>query len=539
MISFRKILLLQYNRYAACLFLFAAAVTITVGCNRGAETNHAMFRAAVAKSESTPWVAGLQEEIKIKYLNSVLLSSENRDAEDAVYVLNWQRSIYWRKSLYDSAILYSDSCIHLLMPHLQEEKYAAIYLLQLFIKGDIYASRLSYNEAIHNYTLAKLFMSSHKTDSLLLYKYYHSMASILFAQHKYLQAIDFFREMSKMPPSVFEYPSNAFGDVAGNINNIGECYAKAGLPDSALYYYNAALDYLAKNEKTYAPNKPEIAGLSRAVVYGDMAAVLQAQKDMAGAEKMYLKSYEVFQKADDRSYSNYLITSLAGLYNETKQHAKAREMLTAFASQNDTSAITDITHSYYKLASAYYLQTNQLAASNHALQQAIFIKDSLGKRDNQFLATNISKEFENQEQRKKNEALKSDIEIKKNYLIATIVGAVLAFIIITLSWYSLKRKSRFVKKLGALNAELERKNEDLQQTLLSLQQSQLENKNIIQTVAHDLKSPVSGIRTIVYSLLRNEQSEEKKGMLRQIQSTCTDAIALINDLLHSRRSSKL
>ncbi|MFT3933618.1 MAG: hypothetical protein QM726_08400 [Chitinophagaceae bacterium] len=532
--SHKKILLQKY-RVTALLFLLIVAASITVGCNSTPENNHIIFRAAVAKADSMPQETELQEANKVNYLNSVLLSSANRDLEDVIFMLNWRRGIYRRKNLYDSAIIVADSSIHFLVPHLQEKKYAAMYIEQLFVKGDVNANKKNYDEAVQNYTLAKLFMSSHTTDTPSLYKYYHSMSSILFTQHKYLAAINFFRKMCDMTPSYFGNSPNAFGNVAGNINNIGESYAKAGLPDSALHYYNASLDYLNKNEKKYAPNQPEIAGLARAVTYGNIAAVLQQRKDLTGAEKLYLKSYASFQHVDDTSYINYLITSLASVYLETKQPAKAHEMLTLFCRSNDTSLLNDITRQYYKLAAAYYLQTNQVVASSNALHRAIFIKDSLEKRDKQFLATNISKEFDNQEQRKKNEALKSDIEIKKNYLVATIVGAVLAFIIITLSWYSLKRKTRFAKKLGALNAELERKNEDLQQTLLSLHQSQLENKNIIQTVAHDLKSPVSGIRTIVYSLLRKEQSEEKKGMMRHIQSTCTDAITLINDLLHSSK----
>jgi signal transduction histidine kinase len=81
------------------------------------------------------------------------------------------------------------------------------------------------------------------------------------------------------------------------------------------------------------------------------------------------------------------------------------------------------------------------------------------------------------------------------------------------------------------------RNEDLQHAFQSLEQSHKENSRIVRVVAHDLKNPISAIRTLIYSLLRKEEpGSVNREVFELIETTCIDSVALINDLLNNKRT---
>ncbi len=534
----KKIFLLG-SIYNCCIVLFFIATLLFISCNSPVAKKQSDFKIAVIKIDSTAYAdKRFYTDNDIKYLDSVFASLKNPTVEDALELFDRKRVTGRGKNAYDTAILYTDSSINLLRNHLQDEKNFKPYLQYIFRKGEINTEYQHYDEAVRTYTTAKLIMSAHKEDVEILYKYYHSMASILFQQHKYLLAVDFFRKICAVAPYAIKNTYQAFGEVAGNLNNIGECYNKIGLTDSALYYHNAALKYIAENENKIPQNQPSDFEIEKATVYGDIAEIMVQRNAIDSAEKLYLKSYACYQKVNDPSFNSYLMVSLAGIYLKTKQVKKAGEMLETLGRFIDTTAIRSTSCSYYKLLADYYLQTNQVGAANNSLLHAYYIQDSLEKRDKFFIATDIAKEFENQEQKRFVENLKKDNEIKKNYLLIAIISTVLIIVIILLASKNLNRKSRFAERLSVLNAEVGSKNNELLNTFLSLEQSHQENNHIMRVVAHDLKSPISAIRTVVYSLLKKETVPRRRETLDLIQHTCTDAITLIKDLLDNKRDLK-
>src|SRR5664279_6542992 len=91
-------------------------------------------------------------------------------------------------------------------------------------------------------------------------------------------------------------------------------------------------------------------------------------------------------------------------------------------------------------------------------------------------------------------------------------------------------------RLANTPIQLVQKNHDLQKTFSSLEQSHNENNRIMRVVAHYLKNPISDVRTLVYSLLKKEQTEPNKNALELMQETCTESLMLIKDLLDNRRT---
>jgi len=467
-----------------------------------------------------------------------LLDSAFANAKGAS--INQIANKYIRKCFYgnnhDLKFSYIDSAVNLLQDvKINDRETVLLYGGALSIKGNLYFDIKNYDEAIRNFTRSKIVYSRIK-DSCLLYGYYDNMANILYAQQKYLQAARFFQMKYLTSLSCQKDSSIQFQTVQENIDNVGICYFRANLIDSAIYYYKAALNYIDANKKWYATTPDRIAGivLMKGVVYGNQADVLFKQKKYNEAEKLFLLSIES-TKMPDIVFTRSTRLSLANMYIETNQLDKAETVIKDLAVNLDSTQISSMLVTFYKTCSEYYIRKKQPYAAHLSLLKAYKIKDSLNKRDRQFNAIDVKREFENTEQKNINEKLKKENELKNTYLTVSITGVVMGVIIILLVLTSLKRKSNYAKRLTLLNKEINQKNDELQKTLSSLEQSHKENNRILRVVAHDLKNPIGAIRTLVYSLLKKEQAGPTRNALELIESTCIDSINLIKDLLNNKR----
>ena len=476
----------------------------------------------------------------IVLLDSAFATVHDARVPDLARMYNYKMHYYSGTILkYDSALLYADSCIALLQDYKGDDKDEDLYISTHCRKGDISLKIKNYDEAIHNYVIGKVIMEAALKDPCAINMYYNSMANILYEQKKYLQAVQFFRMKYLVAPVCIADSFLSYSEVQGNLDNMGMCYAKAGLTDSANFYYKAALECIDKNEKRFPATKAAIIKMHRAVVYYNQAEILRQQKDTVGAEKLFFKSIEGSKSSGDIGFIKNLRLSLAGFYLEAQQPEKAGAVLLDAATQTDDTEISQMADNYYKLLTDYYIQTKQFALAHHSLQRSHSISDSIERRDRQFNATDVRREFENREQMAINQTLKKDNETKTWFLLLALIGGVMAIIIILLVWFNLKRKSGYVKKLTSLNEKVNQKNDDLQNTLSSLEQSHAENSRIMRVVAHDLKNPISAIRTLSYSLRKKESEPAKQETLELIQATCTDSVTLINDLLHNKPQASL
>ncbi|MFT3933620.1 MAG: HAMP domain-containing sensor histidine kinase [Chitinophagaceae bacterium] len=527
------------NQYAAKLSIVAIFLLTAFCCRQPVNnTKQARFDSVLVKIDSSVKSNNFKYTEKDMALLDAAYASLKKPADSNTANKNYRKLFYYAESRsdYATAILYADSNIALLQNGAANDELSHLYINTLFEKGDIYYRLKNYDEAILNYTAAKARLASGKMDSSLLYNYYKCAANILYSQKKYLQAADFFKMKYQNAANCIKVPLMVFLEVQENLDNVGICYTKCGLADSAIYYFNAALDYINQNEKKIAGTKPGNFELDRMVVYSNLADALYLQKDMAGAEKLLLKTIDYFKNLKEFAFIQPMQLLLAKIYIETNDTQNAGKVLNDSVLLAAAGTISSEACSYYKLLSGYYTKINQAFKANTALLQAYNISDSLEKKNLQLNAVDLRREFESREQNTANEALNKDNKIKSGYLLIAVMSTVLGIIVIFLIWNNLKRKSRFVKNLTFLNEAISRKNEDLQRTFTSLEQSHKENNRMVRIMAHDLKNPISSIHTLAHSLLKTEPPGEKKESLSLIRATCKESIALINDLLNNKRS---
>lgn len=430
---------------------------------------------------------------------------------------------------------FADSALNLLENRFSAvEKSALLFSRAANIKGSIYFRARHYDEAIRNFTLLKIALI-HIKDSCERIPYYDNMARILYAQRKTLEAVPYFKKVIELTEKC--RPLHSFTIIQEHLDNIALCYI-GRKPDSAYYYFDAALDFIDNNKDKYdlIPEVYERIPLMKAVIYANKAELYFIQNKYHQAAELLNKSLEITRGVDQPFTVGSLSTLFTILVN-TNQLEKAGKVLHELETEIDTSNLNTFLAKFYRTRSTYYEKKGMQYASHKDLATAYEVRDAISRRERQFSSIDVAREFENKEQKNINDALKKENELQQSYALILGISTALALIIAGLIWHLLRRKSHYVGHLKKLNNEIESKNVDLQHTLESLERSHKENTRLIRVVAHDLRNPVGAIRTLAYSLKRKDMPQDMAEALDLIQATCTDSLNIIKDLLDTKQEN--
>ena len=88
-----------------------------------------------------------------------------------------------------------------------------------------------------------------------------------------------------------------------------------------------------------------------------------------------------------------------------------------------------------------------------------------------------------------------------------------------------------------MNKTISDQNEQLQNTLSALEQSQADNTRMLKVVAHDLRNPIGAMTSVANMMLEDEHRDENDRMLLDLLKTSGEnSLELVNDLLlmHTR-----
>lgn len=435
----------------------------------------------------------------------------------------------------EKKIAHADTALMLLeKAFTTSEKSALLFANAAALKSTLYLNAKKYNEFIRSITLQKLALQ-HVKDSCAHTSYHQNMAKMLFLQKRFTAAIPHFKKVVALTEKC--RPKQAYAIIQENIDNVGLCYYKADMPDSALHYYNAALAFINNPREVNAalPGVKARIPLMKAVVLVNMADQYINQQKYQAAETLLLQSICVTEK-QEKEFTTAARFSLLRIYLKTAQPGKAAEMVNTLQLTVDTTQVQAATAGFYNLRAEYYSSRGQAELAYKNMKAYHAMRDAIEKRDRQFNIIDIAREFENQEHRKLNELLQKANELKQAYLLFFIICTLLASTIAVLIWYSLKRKSQYVDRLQKLNEEVELKNNDLYEVLGLLERTYVENKRLMLAMVQDLRNPVGGARMLAYSLLRGNPPEHMKEALELIQTTCSDTLTFLKKLLDNKQN---
>jgi two-component system, OmpR family, sensor histidine kinase VicK len=274
-----------------------------------------------------------------------------------------------------------------------------------------------------------------------------------------------------------------------------------GRNDSAMVYYQKAIAYLVQKRHLYTTDSifPEIA---LGVVYGNEAAALQDAGDFSGAETMFKKGIAAncLPGRDERSCVVDQIR-LAQVYLQTSRNAEAAGLLRETGGH--LKSVDDGTKKlWFTLMSQYQAAAGNEKEAIAYLQSALALSDSIAVKVRYQYTTNEDNVYQLVEARYTIDLLQKSSTIQQMSLV---IGGMLFFMAVTFTLMirkNLKRHKRLVE----------------------------EKDRILQVVAHDLRSPIGGIKMMSGLILGKDENKQAE-LLSFIRNGATNCLDLVNELL--------
>ena len=421
--------------------------------------------------------------------------------------------------------LYADSALTVFNNTSNIEQYPDDYFKALIAKGDAGMAIKQYQSALEYYDKAKRFLGNVDCDGGNLVS---KIAGIYFKQQNYERAakywIESYTQLISCPKKM---PANRmFFLTQAALDNIGVSYQKAGMYDSAAYYYKKDLAFINQADTSGKIDKTRIVA-PRLVVYDNLGGLYLRLGRLTDAEK-YLTACVSAPIKDVNGIRIPPFIKLAELYLQTAQYDKAflalkesRRLLDLFGKYNP---VLDI--DYNKLYAEYLYKQHQPDLAFRFQAKYIRLKDSLNKTNADIRQLDVDRELNNIHR----ENLLTELEHNERMQRMYVVGA--TFVVMLLLAVSLFI-NRILNQSRKNHKNIRLHNEQLQQALEELERANQNIVRIMRIMAHDLRNPLSGMIGLAAAVSDGELSEEKKHMLKLLEATGMHSLEMINELLNS------
>jgi len=421
--------------------------------------------------------------------------------------------------------IYADSALALFTNESNIKAFPDEYFNALLAKGDACFRAGKYVLALNYYFESKKILALGICDDGELAG---KMASIYYSQENYLLASKFWVESYERLGSCEKNMSEQkmFFLKQGALDNAGFAYQKAGMLDSANYYYLKDLSLINETDTDSLIDQNAI-NVSRAVLYDNLGGLNLEQGNLAKAQDYITKSLALFPSADVDGSRIPPLIKLAELKMRAGDNAGAadafqqsRQLLNRYYRDNAQSII-----SWNKLYAEYLLKINRPADAYAYKEKYIKLKDSVSNSLSELYRLDVVRELDGIQQKQ----TLIDFEQKDKLRIAYLLGIIIFIVLFTVILILIYRNLKKTKKNHALVTV---QNEHMQQTLAELERVNQNYIRIMRVMAHDLRNPLSGITGLAAVLIEDEDfSEENKNMLKLIETTGMHSMEMINELL--------
>lgn len=430
---------------------------------------------------------------------------------------------------------YLDSAITLLQPYSAHPKLVDELSGLLMSRGDAHFNLKKYAESYEDFFQAIRLARQHPEVCRKMFVPY-TIGMILYRQQQFANSARYFSESLQFVDSCetnIAYRNNRKQEV---LDNIGLCYTKIGKYDSALYYYNQAMEIVDKNPYNMAVDSTNSLARytsAKGVIAGNMAKVFLGKGNTDSAIALYKRAIKLNEgPGHDLHDMQLCMIQLSEIYLSKNMLQPLNETLQRLRKCLDTAAAKDIQTDYERLMYAYHEKNNEPAKALSYLTSYLHKKDSAAEQQKQLLQTDITTELKDRQQEFEIALLQKDNQLAKTYVIVLVGLSVLVITILVLiyTWYRSSKKN--VRRLMELNTEISGRRESLELALKKLENANLEKDRILRVVAHDLRNPIGGIVTLSNMMLEgNMVNERSKHIVEAISSASVSSIALIQELM--------
>ncbi|WP_448700180.1 ATP-binding protein [Mucilaginibacter sp. AW1-3] len=512
-------------------FICCAFLSLLFSCNRQQNNDSSSANDFTKEIDKARDLYNNNPDKGIHYLDS--LAAKHRDIGTANQFEAYEMHcayFYHAHVNYDKAMLYADSMLNLIQNSGNLKAYTKQLGIAYFSKGDVYFAVNHFPEAYHYYYLGKV-TGKDNFNNCTLSDYSYRMGMIMYKQAHFNIAANYFKES-------FAEGANCtmnFVTFYRNqelLDNTAISYSKSGLTDSARIYYEKTLAYINRESANYN-SRAYLIDVARAVVYGNQAQLYTAKGDFARAEDLLKKSIAInLRKGNDNRDAQLSELKLANIYTK-KNHPELFKLLTDIRAQLDSVKNPDAEVEWNHLMASYYEKHNELKKALSYFDKYDFLKDSLSKTTQKLKESDVNQQFKDFENQSTINNLKTDNQLKQNYLTVALIYSVMALVIILLIFLNWRRSKANVKTLSQLNAQILQQKDTLEQAFYELEVTDKEKDRILRAVAHDLRNPIGGIASLTALMLMEDLDSEQKQLLELIQNTTNNSLELINEILEA------
>jgi len=469
----------------------------------------------------------------INFLDSAL---EGRDLSvtEKIQVMSYKAAILNSQLQdYDNATRLVDSLLAMIETA-GINSYKTDYALANYSKGDILFNQKLYDQAYTYYYKARS-IGKINLDSCTLAEYTFRLGLILYRQSRFQEAAEIFQRSYEQSQTCkqdfFQYYR-----LQQVLDNVGLSYYKSGKFDSALLFYQKALQFINTNGSKYK-DREALNDVALAVIYGNMADIHRLKGDSLTAKQLLKKSISInTRKGNDNRDAQFSQVKLAEIYYNEKSTDSLLIILNELRRGLDTVANVRAEMDWNRLMWGYWDGKNNVVAYDH-LQKFNSLRDSLERESNQLKSADLTQQIRTMESQYQIQALQKDNEIKNIYLWLAVILSILAVIIVFYIFRSLVKSKRNIELLRSLNERVNEQKLQLQKTFDTVEEKNKQQERILRAVAHDLRAPVATI-SMLTDLVEQEQNEaSRKEMINFIRTSCNNSLELIAEILEAADQS--
>jgi signal transduction histidine kinase len=470
-------------------------------------------------------------QTSIQYLDSITKKYKNLGLLQQFSYFDINYNFYYHKENdKNTAMLYADSMLDLFNTQEKKAKYMAQYGQCYFFKGDVLFDENKYEDAYQYYYQGKI-IANNSLNDCTMGDYNYRMGMIMYKQEHYLLAANYFK-ISSQQTNTCDWSLRSFYRRQELLNNTGLSYSKINRPDSAMFYYKKAVDYINTYGKQFGAKN--LLDEALGVVYGNEANIYISNNDLKSAGELLRKSISInLRKGYDNRDAQLSELKLAHLYSQENEPDSLIVVLQNVHAQFDSIKNQEAEADWNMLMANYLLKKNQpLDAFNYLIKHDD-LKDSIAVANKKLKETDIFQQIEKLQKDYEFARLQQNNKIQHYYLIAAVVFGLMLSLIMFLVYGNWKESNKNIVVLGDLNKTINEKNERLGQTLAELSLSSQEKDRILHTVAHDLRNPISGIVALTKVMLEDDLNDEHKQMIGLVNVTSENSLELINEILEA------
>lgn len=443
--------------------------------------------------------------------------------------LDFKEWYYKNKHDYTLALIYSDSTLDLLE---DKEAFKTDYVRALIVRAYILVEVHQYADALKCLYDAKAF-TDEKGDPCSATELNLFMGDVLYKQDKYTDALEHYREAYASCQLCTEtYFRSSFVVVQNAMNSMALCFEKTDRPDSAIFYYQKALDFVERWQST-SNRHVEFMETAKGVICGNLGNAEMTLGQYNKAEAHFWEGIRINSKKGYDNRDAFLTGIKMGyLHLKRGETAEAEQVLNGLEENLQEMPFPTGELRFKKLRWDVYKLGPDTGRTYRAYLDYTLLKEKHDSAQRELPGISLTQGFFNLSQRDQLHSLIEKEEMRNLYLWAALAFSLTLVAILYLIRKNLRESKRHVKNLNTLNSEARSQNIQLREALDALEISHAENSRVMRMVAHDLRNPVGGMVSLA-SLLMDEKeiSQEVKEMLQMIYTLGNDSMGLMQDLL--------